>query len=202
MLKHQQAMRNLSQILHEIRDKYTIEIVKLHNQYWKNIDLSDDVEVQKVFSELYPLLLDQIFACLTKIIKEVLEMLTKYFKIKNKVILNVEDLLYQEDNKTLFDRLFDYYITRKGQNAIYHLVRLLTTETEYVFSGVMQDKIDIDKYDYFVVDNLDGVEDCEHNCPTPLTIFPIGAEKPPYHPDCECFWYPITKEEAEKNNLI
>ena len=106
--------------------------------------------------------------------------------------------MYSEDGKTLVERLISYYLEYKGQNAIYNLTRLIDTESECVFSGVMEDKIPPDEYPYFIVDNLDYEDNDECGCPDPGTIFPASAEHPPYHPECECFWEPLTQEEFEK----
>ena len=189
------SVRALSQEVHKIRDKYAEQLIKIHNKYWKNIDINDEMIRLETFAKLSPELINEILKCLEEVIALVLHIIQKLFDIKNNVILNVDDLLYSEDGKTLIQRLYEYYIVQKGQSAVYNLIRLINTETEYVFSGVMQDKIDIDKYDAFLVDNDDGTVDCDEGCPEPRTIFPINATKPPYHPDCECFWVPLTKEE-------
>lgn len=192
------SMRELSKHIHEVRDNHLVELVKLHNKHWKNVDVDNDLEIIEAYNKLYPLLIDEIFNCLEEVIASTLKTISKLFQIKNNVILDVEDLMYDEDGKTLNDRLYEYYIIHKGEKAVYNLTRLMTTEVEYVFSGVMQDKIDIDEYNYFMVDNLDDVEDCDGACPDVQSIFPINAEKPPYHPDCECFWIAMTNEEVEK----
>ena len=189
------TVRELSQEVHKIRDKHAEQLIKIHNKYWKNIDINDEKIRLQTFLKLSPELINEILECLEEVIALVLHTLQKSFDIKNNVILNVEDLLYSEDGKTLIQRLYEYYIVQKGQSAVYNLIRLINTETEYVFSGAMQDKIDVDKYDAFLVDNDDGTVDCDEGCPEPGTILPINATKPPYHPDCECFWVPLTKEE-------
>jgi hypothetical protein len=91
----------------------------------------------ETFAKLSPELINEILKCLEEVIALVLHTIQKLFDIKNNVILNVEDLLYSEDGKTLIQRIYEYYIIQKGQSAVYNLIRLINTETEYVFSGVM-----------------------------------------------------------------
>ena len=106
--------------------------------------------------------------------------------------------MYQDDGYTIMDRLYKYYIVHKGQSAVYNLIRLINTENEYVFSGIVEDKLNPDDYPYFRVDNIDD-DECD-DCPIG-EIFPWTAEHPPFHPDCECFAEPLTQEEFEKETF-
>lgn len=193
-----ETIKDLSNAVHGIRDDYAVKLVKLHNQYWKGVNPKDEKQVKEVSRILIPLLIIEILKCLEEIIALTLKTLRKLYKIDNKNVLNLEDLMYSEDGKTLVERLNSYYLEYKGQNAIYKLTRLIDTESEYVFSGVMEAKIPPDEYPYFIVDNLDYEDNDECDCPDPGTIFPASAEHPPYHPECECFWEPLTQEEFEK----
>jgi hypothetical protein len=183
------TIKDLSKAVHEIRDTHAVNLIKLHNQYEKE---------ELTYDELKVLLLNELYSCLEKIVALTLKALKKLYKIKNNEVLKLEDLIYSEDGKTIEERLDSYYIEKKGLHAKTNLIRLIDTESEYVFSGVMEDKIDPELYPYFRVDNLDE-DDC--GCPAPGTIFPMSAEKPPYHPECECTWEPLTQEEYEKENL-
>lgn len=193
-----ETIKDLSNTVHGIRDDCAVKLVKLHNQYWKDVNPEDEKQVREVCKILLPLLIEAILECLEKIVALVLDVLHKLYKIDNNNVLNLEDLMYSEDGKKLAERLISYYLEHKGQNAIYNLTRLIDTESEYVFSGVMQNKISPDEYPYFRVDNLDYEDNDECDCPDPGTIFPASAEHPPYHPECECFWEPLTQEEFEK----
>jgi hypothetical protein len=192
------TIKDLSKAVHEIRDAHAVNMVKLHNKYWKGVDPENERQVVEAYTELAPLLADELFKCLEEIVALVLKVLTKLYKIKNKNVLDIEDLMYQDDGYTTMDRLYKYYIVHKGQRAVYNLVRLVNTESEYVFSGVMEDKLSPDDYPYFKVDNLDD-DECD-DCPIG-EIFPWTAEHPPFHPDCECFAEPLTQEQFEKENL-
>lgn len=192
------TIKDLSNAVHELRDACAVELAKLHNQYWKGVDPEDEEQVKEVCKILLPLLIEVILKYLEKIVALVLKVLHKLYKIDNEKVLNLEDLMYSGDGKKLVERLINYYLEHKGQNAVYNLTRLIDTESEYVFSGVMQDKIPPDEYPYFIVDNLDYRDHDECGCPDPGTIFPASAEHPPYHPECECFWEPLTQEEFEK----
>lgn len=193
-----ETIKDLSKAVHKRRDACAVELIKLHNQYWKGVDPEDEEQVKVVLIILIPLLIAEILKCLEDIIALTLKALRKLYKINNEKVLNLEALMYSKDGKTLVERLNSYYLEYKGQNAIYNLTRLIDTESEYVFSGVMQDKIPPDEYPYFIVDNLDDKDHDECGCPDPGTIFPASAEHPPYHPECECFWEPLTQEEFEK----
>lgn len=188
-------IKDLSSAIREICDRHTVNLIKLHKEYWKDIDPEDTEQIISISAKLIPLLTEEILDCLEEIVSLTLKILKKLYNIKNKNVLELEDLMYKEDGKTLVDRLVSYYIEHKGQRATYNLIRLINTESRYVFSGVMEDKIDPELYPYFRVDNIDE-DDC--GCPTPGTIFPMSAQKPPYHPDCECMWEPLTQEEYEK----
>ncbi len=190
------TIKDLSNAVHGIRDTHAVKLVKLHNEHWKGIDPEDEKQVKATYKALRPLLVDEVLECLKKIVTLTLETLSELYQIDNENVLNLEDAMYSEDGKTFVERLDSYYLEHKGQRAIYNLTRLIDTESEYVFSGVMEDKINPDDYPYFRVDNLD--EDDECGCPAPGTVFPASAEHPPYHPECECFWEPLTQEEYEK----
>ena len=57
----------------------------------------DERQVVEAYTELAPLLADELFKCLEEIVALVLKVLTKLYKIKNKNVLDIEDLMYQDD---------------------------------------------------------------------------------------------------------
>ena len=140
-----ETIKDLSKAVHKIRDDYAVKLIKLHNKYWKNVDPEDEKQVVEVCRILLPQLMEEILECLEKIVALVLDVLHKLYKIDNENVLNLEELMYSEDGKTLVERLISYYLEYKGQNAIYNLTRLIDTESECVFSGVMEDKIPPDE---------------------------------------------------------
>ena len=193
MLYKIRKMRQISSEIHKIRDEYLVKIVKTHNKIWKNIDIDNEKELNEGYKQILKVIIDLLFECLEKVYSLILGELSDLFIVKKNVIIDLTNLLYNEDGKNLVDRLYEYYIKHKGQNAVYKLNRLLITEVEYVFSGILKEKIDLLQYNYFIIDNLDETS-CD-DCPRVYSIYPIEAAKPPYHPECECFWIPMTDEE-------
>ena len=194
-----EKMRQISLEIHKIRDEYLVEIIKAHNKIWKNIDINNKKEVNKAYKKISKIIIELCFECLEKIYVLLLKKLPNLFIVKENIIVDLESLLYKEDGKNLANRLYEYYVKYKGQNAIYKLNRMLITEVEYIFSGVLYKKIDLSQYNCFIVDNLDDEISCDE-CPSIYSIFPIDAKKPPYHPECQCFWIPMTNEEIKHLN--
>lgn len=113
----------------------------------------------------------------------------------NKELIDLAELLYSGDNKTLEDRVkywTSQHLTREVLFA--YLCRIIDTEAFHILNGVIQRKID---KGYVEIVGFDGCE-CEQDGPCSEyagEIFKISSMTkdmwPPYHPLCECsilFW--------------
>lgn len=102
--------------------------------------------------------------------------------------INIEDLPYQEDGKTLDERI-DYWKERYANDFVFlrnNLFKVLDTEVNVIYNKILQNKVA--KYaDYVEIINNDCCEKCFSTYEG--KIFEVKDLKilPPFHPDCDCY---------------
>jgi hypothetical protein len=102
--------------------------------------------------------------------------------------INIEDLPYQEDGKTLDERI-DYWKGRYADDFVFlrnNLFKVLDTEVNVIYNKILQNKVA--KYaDYVEIINDDCCEKCYDTYED--KIFKVKDLKilPPFHPGCDCY---------------
>lgn len=155
------------------------------------------------------------YESLTETLSYSLTLVKEAYKIKDRQ-LNLKDLTWQKDGKTVEDRIIQYCQSiatiieleeepeesRLKHLLTYNLVRLLNTETMTIHNNAIW-QILKDKAIYVEIWNED--DQCDGDCGCDV-YFNHGKfllselkELPPYHPDCECYLVYYFKEKGEKN---
>ena len=191
--------------INQIKDLF-IKIKDNNNTYAENISrkinsfskISKEKKNWEVFERDMQ---EEIYNSLEATYTITLKGMKKIYNIQNKDTVNkeiIEELTYQEDNLTLDERIHNHCINYKNQeeikkqNLLYDMMRILNTETVYLFNHLLFKKIkENEEYIYAEVVNGDGCcERCsEWNNGDVWYIDEIV--EPPYHPECECelvFW--------------
>ena len=175
----------------------------------ENIKNNKKENWQKVSEEL----IDDIYSSLEETLSITLTLVKGLYKISNKK-LNIKSLTYQEDNKTLEDRIKSYcesvYLDinlndtpddKRLKNYItYNLTRLLDTETMTIHNQAVYQLIK-DKAVWVEIENM--VDHCNEECDIygSMKRIPIGEldKLPPFHPECRCVVIYYLKNEVKEN---
>lgn len=148
--------------------------------------------------------LEEVYSYVSKSLKEV------YGKVEDFNIEDIKQLTYQEDGKTLEDRVSQHLDTakekldnkEKNDIVILYLLNrmtlILTTETRTVEQRVKKNKKPIHKPGYYGILVIEGCGgDCNGICPDYNGEYPEDSEVPipPYHPNCTGIsYYDITND--------
>lgn len=125
--------------------------------------------------------------------------------LKQILDVNLDEILYHKDGKTLQDRLDSHYEIYNNSTKTLEdrlilsnkLARIVRAEVKYITNTAMFYAIK-DKAKFLVVHGEDtGIDcDCSENWGTfPVEDFDATTMLPPFHPDCECSFYAIIGEE-------
>lgn len=103
--------------------------------------------------------------------------------------INIKDLPYQEDGKTLDERI-DYWKAKYFDEFVLlrnSLFKILDTEVNVLYNKILQNKVA--KYaDYVEVINSDSCcEDCYNTYENKLFAVEKLKILPPFHPGCNCY---------------
>ena len=125
---------------------------------------------------------------LEKVYSMCVEGFRKIYNIKIDKI-NIKDLPYQEDGKTLDERINFWKVRYNDEFVLLRnsLFKVLDTEVNVLYNKILQNKVA--KYaDYVEVINGDG---CCENCYNTYENKLFAVEElrilPPFHPDCNCY---------------
>ena len=167
------------------------------------------------WAEIETQLTNKIYDSLTTTLSHSLSLVKEAYLIKDEK-LNVKDLIWQKDGKTIEDRIENYCneiseLIELSEDPneqslknlfIYNLTRLLNTETMSLHNKAVYQLVK-NKVLYVEIWNEDN--ECDDHCGCDV-YFNRGkflvkdlSELPPYHPDCECYPVYYLKEEEIKN---
>lgn len=195
----------------EYKDQYGMRIIRRSNQFISQAKKIEDKE--KISIELYQLRedvreliwdsLEQSYSLCNKMIKDI-------YNISSTTI-QIEDLTYDGDGKSLDERITDYfedilkYIKNSEhpdwdkikRNLHHRLILILDTETQTLKTKITYRKVEA-HCEFGEV--LPG--EC---CPGSGGIYPIDElDLPPFHPGCLCeaiFYEELTDDEQEIEDL-
>lgn len=147
---------------------------KLYSNLKKNFDEKETIDLMYKFLENN----------LSIILKEVKQMYKSYHKTK---VIQLKNLLYNEDDKTLNERIKDWfkeYDKDQILNLFTHLCLILDTETFRMIPRVIKEKTEA-----IYVEIIGDPSDCNGLCVDWIdgeVHLEDDIDLPPYHPDCQC----------------
>lgn len=192
--KVRDSILKMNQDIYKAKDKYFEKITKVIIQCVNNYSaLTWDKGLQEVFE----LFIDSLTETYTITMRELRNI---YSKLEDFNIDDISQLTYQEDGKTLYDRIKKYWDQAESDikgELDYDLVKaylidrydmLLENETKIIQSQVEKNKIA--PVATLLVIESEG-HDCRWGCSnyegeySPEDPVPL----PPYHPNCQCIFY-------------
>lgn len=178
------------------------EIIKLILKAIKDSANKSASEIDTIWMNLIKLILDIIYKYLEIIYKKVLELIKKIYPKVDKIKdINIDDLTWQEDGKSIEDRITTYcqYAAEALKNndehikdtLIYNMMRIIDTESITIANQMLKKRVSkIYKFGQVVGDG------CPSCIPRTKKIVPVEElDWPPYHPNCCCIAVLYTEEE-------
>lgn len=148
-------------------------------------------------------IINKMYDSLAKTLGYSLTLVKEAYKIKDKQ-LNLKDLTWQKDGKTIEDRINEYCYSiaqlieleeipnesKLKQILAYKLIRLLNTETMTIHNNFVWQLLNKEAK-YVEIWNEDDQCDTDCGCDAYFNhgkfLLTELEELPPYHPDCECY---------------
>ena len=179
-------------------------IADIHHLYELITEDNDDYK-----EELYNILketleddkiIDSIYSHLENILSLTLKETKKIYKSFDKdKIIDLEDLLYDKDGKSLDERvkqwLEKYSDKKQLMTLFYYLCLIVDTESFRIISTIVKEKTNCE----YVEIISDSCDDCSGGCSEWADGEPHhedDVELPPYHPNCHCEAVFFEKEEV------
>lgn len=183
--------RKMRDNINSNKDHYLVKIHSAIKKYFKDIPkekwsfthfLSTTNIDDLIFKSL-----ERTYSITTKAVEDLYNIKDSSSKVE------VADLMYSKDGKTLYERLKDHF-----ENACKHedqsgymfnrCVLIMDTETSCVSNGIIHGKINKHATHAEVIGNgeCDDHPECEFWLSKGKIPIEELEELPPYHPDCEC----------------
>lgn len=206
MLRENETRELLSKI-DKIQEQYenqvaTVIVETLHKS--QNISVSGLAELwadaEKTITDLLYEMLEAIYSLILSFIKTV-------YPAASAIKLNLKNLTWQEDGKTIEDRikslcdfayqaLLDKVNVSLRENLIYTTLRIMETESITVYNKTMKNKVS-QAYPIAQVINTGSCEDvCDHWGGRFIPVEDLTW--PPYHPSCRCVVILFTADEIKE----
>lgn len=186
-------------IINESKDEYASSIIKIANslvRQGKNLKTSKELE--ELFLQSKEQVLDLTFESLEQTYSYSCSMVKEMYNITSKPI-DLKDLTYNDDGKTLDERLLEYFqelneyvldYIKNNEPIVWDTIKrslhqrlllVLDTETQTVKNKVIRLKVE-GHCEFGEI--LSG--ECD-SCPGSGGIYPIDElDIPPFHPECMC----------------
>lgn len=132
----------------------------------------------------------------------ILQKIQDIYKITNSSIINLEDILFNKDGKTLEERINNWFLLYEDPKEIWNLFSrlnaILETEKYHMIPKIIKLKVEVEYIEVFRNDEdcFSGV--CEEYADEEAH-FADDWEEPPYHTRCVCEAYFYTEEEIRQN---
>lgn len=97
-------------------------------------------------------------------------------------IINLKDMLYNKDGKTLEERVKNWINEENIMNLFFHICLILDTETFSLIHQTIKNKVNVD---YVEIVGEGGCDICAEYCDGEF-YKESEIELPPYHPGCMC----------------
>lgn len=190
----------------EIRNKRRKD---LHNLYQK-IQSTSDNEKEQIYSSLKKTykaqtIIDLFYNILEKDLSIILtEIQSIFISYDENTPITISKLLYKKDNKTLEQRIKDWFKEYPDQkedlyNLFQHLCVILDTEKQHLIPATIKQKTQV-KYGEIEV----GGGECSTGICADMAgegvLLLDELEEPPFHPNCTCELYEYEEEDIDKSN--
>ena len=208
-LLRENETRELLSKIEKIQERYETQVANviveaLHKS--QSISISELAELwsetEKEIEDLLYEMLEAIYSLILSFIQRV------YPEARNlKLKLNIKTLTWQEDGKTIEDRvkalcnfayqaLLDRVNVSLRENLIYTVMRIMETEIITVFNKTLRNRVS-GAYPFAQVINTGSCEDvCEHWGGKFIPVEELTW--PPYHPSCRCVVILFTADEINE----
>ena len=192
----EQATEKLFLEINKLEDKYISKISSILISSIKKSKNKNSEEIIEIWNEAEKEIIDLIYQMLEKVYAYILKFIKKYYPKAESERMDIKDLIWDKDGKTIEDRVKIYcdfakeYLTLIGdakneelkETLIYNFMRITQTENTTIFHTFLKEKIS-KYYKYGYISN--GKCEC---CATGGVIKPVADIKwPPRHPLCSCF---------------
>ena len=168
--RRKQQMDELYEIIHEYCEEDKKELYK---------NLKQSYNEQKTLNLLYSFL-EELLSLNLREIKKI------YKTFDDDKVINLDDLLYHKDGKTLEERVhywFEKFSEDQLMELFFHLCLILDTEGMQLISNVIKEKTKVE----YVEISSGSCGGCEGGIEEISNIEDVAL--PPYHPGCGCHAY-------------
>lgn len=170
------------------------ELITKDNEKDKEIlykTLKEGIEKNK--NEIEESVVNLIYSILENTLSLTLTEIKKMYKsYKNDVLIELANILYHGDDKTLEQRVNSWMDEKNLMNLFYHLCLIVDTETYQLIHQTIREKVNIE---YVEIIGDTECSRCAEYCDG--EIYPADEmELPPYHPGCLCEAIMYEKEDV------
>lgn len=170
------------------------ELITKDNEKDKEIlykTLKEGIEKNK--NEIEESVVNLIYSILENTLSLTLTEIKKMYKsYKNDVLIELANILYHGDDKTLEQRVNSWMDEKNLMNLFYHLCLIVDTETYQLIHQTIRKKVNIE---YVEIIGDSECSKCAEYCDG--EIYPADEmELPPYHPGCLCEAIMYEKEDV------
>ena len=200
--KTKELLSDIAKLEKKYEDKIAVVIVSALRKSEKTIEESDLIAIwdkaeDKIIDLIYELL-ERVYRLILEFIKEV------YPKAKISKRIDIKSLTWQEDGKTIEDRVklycdYAHEVLKTDKNIsilrnrlIHNFIRIIETEDIVVLNQVLRHIAG--DYPYVQISN----GSCECCGPREIELVKNVLEWPPFHPMCKCVVILLTEEEYNK----
>ena len=178
-------------------------------QAYKNLDSDISVLITDTLEDISELIIDDplsnekeiinlIYSFLETVYSTIISTFDEiYSELADFKIEDIKDLTYQEDGKTIEDRVHEYLIDHKNLiSTLYKFDLLLDTESKNIKRAIADNRVR--PVASILIIECDE-EDCHFGCDQYAGEYPADEpiELPPYHPNCDCFYYFIETDDPD-----
>lgn len=157
----------------------------LYKTLKEGIEKNQNEVEESVINLIYSILENTLSLTLTEIKK-------MYKSYKNDVVIELADMLYHGDDKTLEQRVNSWMGEENLMNLFYHLCLIVDTETYQLIHQTIKEKVNIE---YVEIIGDAECDRCAEYCDG--EVYPADEiELPPYHPGCLCEAIMYEKEDV------
>ena len=200
--KTKELLSDIAKLEKKYEDKIAVIIVSALRKSEKTIEESDLIAIwdeaeNKIIDLIYELL-ERVYRLILNFIKGV------YPKAKISKRIDMKSLTWQEDGKTIEDRVklycdYAHEVLKTDKNIsilrdrlIHDFIRIIETEDIVVLNQVLRRVAE--DYPYVQISN----GSCECCGPREIELVKNVSEWPPFHPMCKCVVILLTEEEYNK----
>ena len=180
-------------VSNEVKTKKVQQLSDLYNLVIKKMEDNKEQIYSKIKNlsrenkeEVKDKVIDIIYKSLEEAMTVTLKELKKIYKNLNNSNIEIRDLIYNKDNKTLEERVeywFDNIDVNNTMNLFYHMCLILDTETFQIINQTIKNKVSSSYVEII------GSRECDHLC-SEYCDGEVHKEEdiefPPYHPGCQC----------------